>query len=51
MVHIARRTAPDDRMPNDPGYGGEELHTQVQFADWTPRNPAAHDETVEAYVD
>jgi len=49
MVRIARRTAPDDRMPNDPGYGGEELHTQVQFADWTPRNTAAHDETVEAY--
>jgi beta-galactosidase len=49
MVRLARRTAPNDRMPNDPGYGGEELHTQVQFADWTPRNPQPHDETVEAY--
>lgn len=49
MVRIMRRTAPDDRMPGDPGYGGEELHTQVEFADWTPRNPAPHDETVEAY--
>ncbi len=49
VLHLARRTAPNDRMPNDPGYGGEELHTQVQFADWTSRNPAPHDETVEAY--
>ena len=49
MVRLARRTAPNDRMPTDPGYGGEELHTQVQFADWTSRNPKPHDETVEAY--
>ncbi len=49
MVRIMRRTAPDDRMPTDPGYGGEELHTQVEFANWTSRNPAPHDETVEAY--
>ena len=49
MIRIARRTAPNDRMPTDPGYGGEELHTQVQFADWTSRNPAPHDETLEAY--
>lgn len=49
MVRLARRTAAGDRLPNDPGYGGTELHTQVQFADWTPRNPAPHDETVEAY--
>ncbi len=49
MVRIMRRTAPDDRMPTDPGYGGEELHTQVEFADWTSRNPKPHDETVEAY--
>ena len=49
MVRLARRTARNDRMPNDPGYGGEELHTQVQFADWTSRNPAPHDETVAAY--
>ncbi|MDR3458388.1 MAG: glycoside hydrolase family 2 TIM barrel-domain containing protein [Verrucomicrobiae bacterium] len=49
MVRLARRTAPNDRMPDDPGYGGPELHTQVQFADWNPRNTAPHDETVEAY--
>jgi beta-galactosidase len=49
MVRIMRRTAPNDRMPTDPGYGGPELHTQVQFADWTSRNAAPHDETVEAY--
>jgi len=49
MVRIMRRTAPDDRMPTDPGYGGPELHTQVEFADWTSRNAAPHDETVEAY--
>lgn len=49
MVRVVRRTAAKDRMPGDPGYGDEELHTQVQFADWTPRNPAPHDETVEAY--
>ena len=49
MVRLVRRTAPNDRMPNDPGYGGPELHTQVQFADWTSRNLAPHDETVEAY--
>ncbi|TAK93101.1 MAG: glycoside hydrolase family 2 protein [Verrucomicrobia bacterium] len=49
MVRIVRRVAPDDKMPTDPGYGGAELHTQVEFADWTPRNPASHDESVHAY--
>jgi beta-galactosidase len=49
MVRIMRRTAPDDRMPTDPGYGGEELHTQVEFANWTSRYAKPHDETVEAY--
>jgi beta-galactosidase len=49
MVSICRRVAPDDKMPTDPGYGGAELHTQVEFADWTPRNPAPHDESVQAY--
>jgi len=49
MVRIVRRTAPNDRMPTDPGYGGPELHTQVQFADWNSRDSAPHDETVEAY--
>jgi beta-galactosidase len=49
MVRIMRRTAPDDRMPTDPGYGGEELHTQVEFANWNSRYAKPHDETVEAY--
>ena len=49
MVRMVRRLAADDRMPNDPGYGGAELHTQVQFADWTPANLAPHPESVEAY--
>ena len=49
MVRLVRRVAPDDKIPNDPGYGGQELHTQVQFADWTPRDLTTHDETVEAY--
>ena len=49
MVRMARRVAADDLMPTDPGYGGAELHTQVQFADWTPRNLASHDENIEVY--
>ena len=49
MVSICRRVAPDDKLPTDPGYGGAELHTQVEFADWTPRNPAPHDESVQVY--
>jgi len=49
MLRLARRVAHDDVMPTDPGYGGPELHTQVQFADWSPRNVTPHDENVEAY--
>lgn len=49
MVRIARRVAANDVMPEDPGYGGEERHTQVQFADWTPRNLESHGENVEVY--
>lgn len=49
MVRIARRVAADDVMPEDPGYGGEERHTQVQFADWTPRKSGPHDENVEVF--
>jgi len=49
MVRIVRRVAPTDLMPTDPGYGTEEKHTQVLFADWTPRNSAPHDENVEVY--
>jgi beta-galactosidase len=49
MVAIARRLAPNDAMPDDPGYGAEERHTQVLFADWTPRNGLPHNENVEVY--
>lgn len=49
VVRVVRRTAPNDRMPTDPGYGGPELHTQVQFADWTSRNPSPHEQNVEVY--
>lgn len=49
MLHIVRRVAANDVMPEDPGYGGEERHTQVQFADWSPRRTDPHDENVEVY--
>ena len=49
MVAITRRLAPTDAMPKDPGYGAEERHTQVLFADWTPQNPLPHYENVEVY--
>jgi len=49
MVRMARRVAPNDVMPEDPGWGGEERFTQVQFADWTPRKTEPHDENVEIY--
>jgi beta-galactosidase len=49
MVCIARRVAPNDLMPTDPGYAGAERHTQVVFSDWTPARPSAQGEAVEAY--
>ena len=49
MVAITRRAAATDLMPTDPGYGGEERHTQVLFSDWTPRDLSSHDENVEIY--
>jgi len=49
MVAITRRVAQTEAMPNDPGYGAEEKHTQVLFADWTPRSLGPHDENVEIY--
>jgi beta-galactosidase len=49
MVYMVRRLAATDEMPVDPGYGGPERYTQVAFADWTPRNSAPQDETVEVY--
>lgn len=49
MVRIVRRVAAKDLRPEDPGYGGEERRSQLQFADWTPRHPEAHEEIVEVY--
>jgi beta-galactosidase len=49
MVSVNRRVSSDDLMPTDPGYGGEERHTQVVFADWTPRDLLPHVENVEVY--
>jgi len=49
MVRMARRIALPERMPTDPGDGTEEKHTPALFADWTPKNPLPHDETVEVY--
>lgn len=49
MVRIVRRTAANDPMPGDPGYGEKEMFTPVQFADWTPKNLSPHNENVEVY--
>jgi beta-galactosidase len=49
MVCITRRVAQTEAMPNDPGYGAEERHTQVLFSDWTPKDLSPHDENVEIY--
>ena len=49
MVAIARRLAPTDAMPTDPGYGADERYTQVLFNDWTPANQQPHLENVEVY--
>ena len=49
MVSVNRRVSPNDLLPTDPGYGGEEKHTQVVFADWTPHNREPHDVNVEVY--
>ena len=50
-VHIARRVAPSERSAIDPGY--EALQPALQqplLLDWTPRNTAAHSESVEVYT-
>jgi beta-galactosidase len=49
MVRMVRRVAANDVLPEDPGWGGEERFTQVQFGDWTSRSLEAHDENVEVY--
>jgi beta-galactosidase len=48
MVKIARRVAPATRTAADPGF--EPLtRLQSQFANWTPKDLDAHEETVEVY--
>lgn len=50
MVYIARRVAPAEKSPTDPGYEvAEQRRTQTLFSDWTPKNLAAHEENVEIY--
>jgi beta-galactosidase len=50
MVYIARRIAPPEQSPTDPGYEiAEQRRTQVLFGDWTPKNLGAHKENVEIY--
>jgi len=49
VVRMVRRAARNDAMPEDPGFGGEERFTQVQFADWSPRKTEPDDENVEIY--
>jgi beta-galactosidase len=51
MVYLTRRVAPTPLGPTDPGYGTaqQERRPQVLLSDWTPRNMAAHEETVEVY--
>lgn len=50
MVYIARRVAPSEASPTDPGYEiAEQKRTQTLFGDWTPKNLNAHEENVEIY--
>ena len=50
MVYIARRVAPSEKAPTDPGYEPvEQRRAQVLFSDWTPRNLNKHEENVEIY--
>ncbi len=48
MVAIARRTAPTQVAPTDPGFVPLNRR-QVLFEDWSPANRAAHEENVEVY--
>ena len=50
MAYIARRVAPSEASPTDPGYEiAEQKRTQTLFGDWTPKNLNAHEENVEVY--
>ena len=50
MVYIARRVAPAQASPTDPGYEvAEQRRTQTLFGDWTPKNLGPHEENAEVY--
>jgi beta-galactosidase len=50
MVKALRRVAPTAKTPSDPGYEANEWKRDpVLFDDWTPKNPAPHEESVEVY--
>jgi beta-galactosidase len=50
LVYLARRVAPIQASPTDPGWDpNEQTRTQNVFGDWTPRDPGPHDENVEVY--
>ena len=48
MVFMCRRIATERNTPTDPGFAPLDRR-QGLFADWTPANPAKHDENVEVY--
>lgn len=48
VVHVVRRTGRWEFAPTDPGFTPLD-RKQVLFADWTPRDSSAHEETVEVY--
>jgi len=48
MVSLARRLEAAHATPDDPGFDPLTRREQ-EVADWTPTNPAPHDEAVEAY--
>jgi beta-galactosidase len=50
MVRIARRVAPAQAAPTDPGYEANPRRGPLTLlSDWTPANLAAHEENVEVY--
>jgi beta-galactosidase len=51
MVRMVRRIGITAATPADPGYEALEWQRrQVLFPDWTPGNPAPHDENIEVYT-
>jgi beta-galactosidase len=48
VVHLVRRVGRAQATPDDPGFTPLQ-RVQAVFADWTPSNQAAHEESVEVY--